>query len=611
MKNKLLAGLLTIIILISAVGSVYVSAESDNTADKAQNFIGGIVAFNKNDSNIQNWINGSLSQNPANGSEWYILSLCQYGNYNFTTYKNSLLSYLENNEVGSASSRLKFALALSAMGSTDSYIGKVAGEDIGKQGIMSYVFGLHLLNNVSTDNTKNEIVNTLLKMQKSDGGWAIMGDFGDNDVTAKTVQALAPYYKTNSKVKTAVDKALTLLSNRQKADGDYASYGIDNPESTAQVLVALSSLGIDSGSDSRFIKKGKTLIDGIEKYRLADGSFCHQIGKSSNANATMQVFYAMVSYIRLVGGKTPFYILDNAKPVKISNQSGNTPEITVSENTVTSSTSNSSISTFVSAMDNTKKPITITPTESNTTSTATVSKEASAETVSKETSNETKSTYSASMQSMNNDSTEGTVFAPEGENALKTPGYKFWAILIIVGSGGVISIVLLIFKKKNYKNFIAVLLAVVLGITVVCVTNFSSADNYYKGEDISKENAKGSVTMTIRCDTVVGKGNSEYIPENGIILDTTEFQIEKGDTAYDILIEAAKKYKIQVENEGNAEMAYISGINYLYEFDYGDLSGWVYHINGEAPSVGCSEYILEKGDKVEWLYTCDLGNDVK
>mgnify|MGYP003520098276 FL=1 len=215
------------------------------------------------------------------------------------------------------------------------------------------------------------------------------------------------------------------------------------------------------------------------------------------------------------------------------------------------------------------------------------------------------------MQSMNNDSTEGTVFAPEGENALKTPGYKFWAILIIVGSGGVISIVLLIFKKKNYKNFIAVLLAVVLGITVVCVTNFSSADNYYKGEDISKENAKGCVTMTIRCDTVVGKGNSEYIPENGIILDTTEFQIEKGDTAYDILIEAAKKYKIQVENDGNAEMAYISGINYLYEFDYGDLSGWVYHINGEAPSVGCSEYILENGDKVEWLYTCDLGNDVK
>lgn len=608
MKNKLLAGLLTFIILISALGAVYVSAESDNTAGKAQNFIGGIVAFNKSDGNIQNWIKGSLSQNPANGSEWYILALCQYGNYNFTTYKNSLLSYLENNEVGSASSRLKFALALSAMGSTDSYIGKVAGEDIGKQGIMSYVFGLHLLNNVSTDNTKNEIVNTLLKMQKSDGGWAIMGDFGDNDVTAMTVQALAPYYEINSKVKTAVDKALTLLSNRQKADGDYASYGIDNPESTAQVLVALSSLGIDCESDSRFIKKGKTLIDGIEKYRLADGSFCHQIGKGSNANATMQVFYAMVSYIRLAGGKTPFYILDNAKPVKISNQSANTPEITIPENTVTSSTSNSSISTSVSAMDNTKKPITMAPTESKTTSTETVSEEASAETLSKETSNETKSTNSASMQSMN---TESAVSVDEGKNAPKTPGYKFWAILIIVGSGGVISVVLLILKKKNYKNFIAVLLAVVLGITVVCVTNFSSADNYYKGEDISKENAKGIVTMTIRCDTVVGKGNSEYIPENGIILDTTEFQIENGDTAYDILIEAAKKYKIQVENEGTAEMAYISGINYLYEFDYGDLSGWVYHINGEAPSVGCGEYILANGDTVEWHYTCDLGNDVK
>lgn len=554
MKNKILVGLLTIIILISAVGSVYVSAESDNTADKAQNFIGGIVAFNKNDSNIQNWINGSLSQNPANGSEWYILSLCQYGNYNFTTYKNSLLSYLENNEVGSASSRLKFALALSAMGSTDSYIGKVAGEDIGKQGIMSYVFGLHLLNNVSTDNTKNEIVNTLLKMQKSDGGWAIMGDFGDNDVTAMTVQALAPYYKTNSKVKTAVDKALTLLSNRQKADGDYASYGIDNPESTAQVLVALSSLGIDCENDSRFIKNGKTLIDGIEKYRLKNSSFCHQIGKDSNANATIQVFYAMVSYIRMTQGKTSLYIFDNAKPVKIEKLPESTSESTKHEST---------------------------------------------------------KTENAKTESTKTESTESIVSVDDNKNEPETPSYKFWAILIIIGLGTTAGLVLLILKKKNYKNFIALLIVVAIGITIVCVTNFSSADNYYNVDSIHKENAVGKVTMTIRCDTIVGKGDSEYIPENGIILDTTEFQIAKGDTVYDILVEAAKKYKIQFENEGNAEMAYISGINYLYEFDYGDLSGWVYHVNGEVPSVGCGEYILSDGDKIEWHYTCDLGNDIK
>ena len=61
----------------------------------------------------------------------------------------------------------------------------------------------------------------------------------------------------------------------------------------------------------------------------------------------------------------------------------------------------------------------------------------------------------------------------------------------------------------------------------------------------------------------------------------------------------------------DGEMVYISGINYLYEFDFGDLSGWVYHVNGVSPSVGCGEYKLSDGDRIEWLYTCNLGNDLK
>ena len=57
-------------------------------------------------------------------------------------------------------------------------------------------------------------------------------------------------------------------------------------------------------------------------------------------------------------------------------------------------------------------------------------------------------------------------------------------------------------------------------------------------------------------------------------------------------------------------MAYVSGIGNLYEFDFGGLSGWVYSVNGRMPSVSCGEYVLSDGDKIEWMYTCDLGNDV-
>jgi len=55
---------------------------------------------------------------------------------------------------------------------------------------------------------------------------------------------------------------------------------------------------------------------------------------------------------------------------------------------------------------------------------------------------------------------------------------------------------------------------------------------------------------------------------------------------------------------------YIAGINNLYEFDCGELSGWMYRVNGWFPNYGCSAYTLKQGDVIEWLYTCDLGNDI-
>ena len=34
----------------------------------------------------------------------------------------------------------------------------------------------------------------------------------------------------------------------------------------------------------------------------------------------------------------------------------------------------------------------------------------------------------------------------------------------------------------------------------------------------------------------------------------------------------------------------MEGINNLYEFSCGDLSGWIYSVNGSFPSISCSEY---------------------
>ncbi len=36
----------------------------------------------------------------------------------------------------------------------------------------------------------------------------------------------------------------------------------------------------------------------------------------------------------------------------------------------------------------------------------------------------------------------------------------------------------------------------------------------------------------------------------------------------------------------------------------------MYSVNGIFPSVGCSSYELETGDNIEFIYTCNFGEDI-
>ena len=163
----------------------------------------------------------------------------------------------------------------------------------------------------------------ILALQMTDGGWSLtsmLGGGADVDVTAMTLSALGPYYRAGDKAVTAaVDRALALLSARQSKSGDYATYGLMNCESTAQVLTALTSLGVDPLKDARFIKNGKTVVDGLLRYRLADGSFTHAYisdpendaaeAGGYNYLATDQAAYALVSLWRQQQGQNALYEL--------------------------------------------------------------------------------------------------------------------------------------------------------------------------------------------------------------------------------------------------------------------------------------------------------------
>lgn len=80
-------------------------------------------------------------------------------------------------------------------------------------------------------------------------------------LTAKSVQALAPY-QSRKDVSTAIDKALTYLSEQQLPSGGFVKYGDEDVEEDAAGLEMLAALGI-SLADERFTKDGHTVLDGM------------------------------------------------------------------------------------------------------------------------------------------------------------------------------------------------------------------------------------------------------------------------------------------------------------------------------------------------------------
>lgn len=172
------------------------------------------------------------------------------------------------------------------------------------------------------------------------------------------------------------------------------------------------------------------------------------------------------------------------------------------------------------------------------------------------------------------------------------------------------------------KDLLIVLLVVAVLAVFLLTADIQSVDEYYLEhmDDITPESK--TVTIAIRCDTVLENWDAldpalrseEYVPSDGVILPPTTYVLREGDTVFDLLERTARYNRIQLEYQGADQnvlgTAYIQGINYLYEFSCGSTSGWVYAVNGVFPSRGCSEYLLSDGDEIVWYYTCDLGRDV-
>ncbi|MCL1849043.1 MAG: DUF4430 domain-containing protein [Clostridiales bacterium] len=127
-----------------------------------------------------------------------------------------------------------------------------------------------------------------------------------------------------------------------------------------------------------------------------------------------------------------------------------------------------------------------------------------------------------------------------------------------------------------------------------------------------------TVTLAVRCDTILdnmnllNKEKHELVPADGVILPETFVTAYEGESVFNIFQREMKRAGIHMEfrNTPIYNSAYIMDVNNLYEFDVGELSGWMYKVNGWFPNYGCSRYQLQPGDEIIFVYTCDLGRDV-
>ena len=160
--------------------------------------------------------------------------------------------------------------------------------------------------------TRQTLIDEILRVQTSDGGWTVSGDKADSDMTGMALTALAPYYTKDLKVQEAIDKAIARLSEMQDEDGGYStSYDgttkIATSESISQVVTALSALGINADTDPRFAKNGNSVIDALLRYYVKGGGFKHIMDSELDGMATEQAYYALTAYYRFLDGKTNLY----------------------------------------------------------------------------------------------------------------------------------------------------------------------------------------------------------------------------------------------------------------------------------------------------------------
>ena len=335
MRKKIFCIVLAVVTVLTIIPLTIFATESNiETSSQQQQDVSSILnaTMSKLADTVKETIFGT------NAGEWTVLSLARGEYFNkdndyFTDYYDRIVETVNQTassvnmngalHKNKSTENSRLIVALSSIGKDASSVGEwnlveayaVNGFNwIKKQGLNGTIWALIALDSnnyeISDTTLRQQCVDEILARQHNDGGWALQANknyASDPDITGMALQALYPY-RHQEAVATACAEAFVCLSEMQHDNGLFASGGSECSESCAWVIVACTAWGINPDTDSRFIKNGNSVVDGLLSHYLEkDAQFQHVIGAGTNGMATDQACYALVAYNRFTKGKNSLF----------------------------------------------------------------------------------------------------------------------------------------------------------------------------------------------------------------------------------------------------------------------------------------------------------------
>lgn len=146
-------------------------------------------------------------------------------------------------------------------------------------------------------------------------------------------------------------------------------------------------------------------------------------------------------------------------------------------------------------------------------------------------------------------------------------------------------------EKNLLTRLAACAVALVLAVSVAACGGTAATSGTDAGADAPQEQ-QVTISVSVTIDATAAEGEST----------TVDVDLPENATAYDALVATGADVNATDSDYG----MYVQGIDGVAAGDHGDMSGWMFEVNGEMAEVGCSEYQLEAGDAVVWTYVTEF-----